>query len=144
MPEARRVPAERVNKPFRCELIASRVSTCNIKEMVIGCRLNQLSTSPRAIDRAQRSKDTDFIDTVVAPTTPEFWNLVDLPGCEVGVVEEAAPDEYRMTLGERVADTMRTMKHGPFTTLDTALSEIKIFTRSTCRMAPTDGPKPEA
>ena len=52
----------------------------------------------------------------MAPTTLGFWNMVDLLGCELGVVEEAAPDEYQITLGERVADTLRTMNHGRFTT----------------------------
>jgi hypothetical protein len=31
---------------------------------------------------------------------------------------------------------MRAMKHGPFATLDAALSQIEVFTRSTCRLAP--------
>jgi hypothetical protein len=76
------------------------------------------------------------MDIVVTPTAFGDWNLVDLLGRRVATVQEAAPGEYRITPGERVADSMRAMKQGPFATLDKALSEIETFTRSTCRLAP--------
>lgn len=80
------------------------------------------------------------MDIVVAPTGLRAWNLVDLLGRHVGIIEAAAPDEYRITPGERVAASMRAMKHGPCATLDKALSEIETFTRSICRLAPTPVP----
>jgi len=76
------------------------------------------------------------MDIIVTPTAPGCWDLIDLLGRRVGMVKEAAPDEYRITPGERVSASMRAMKHGPFVTLDKALSEIETFTRSTCRLAP--------
>ena len=84
------------------------------------------------------------MDIVVTPTALGAWNLVDLLGRHVGIVEEAAPAEFRITPGERIADSMRAMKRGPFATLDKALSEIETFTRSTCRLAPSIGPEKEA
>jgi hypothetical protein len=83
------------------------------------------------------------MDIIVTPTALGSWSLVDLLGRQLGTVEETVPDEYRIIPGERVADTMSAMKHGPFTTLDSALSEIETFTRSTCRMASPDVPKQE-
>ena len=77
------------------------------------------------------------MDIVVTPAVTGAWSLVDLLGRAIGVVEETAPDEYRIAPGDRVAATMRAMKHGPFPTLDKALAEIETFTRSTCRMAST-------
>jgi hypothetical protein len=76
------------------------------------------------------------MDIVVTPTALGDWSLIDLLGRQVGTVRETAPGEYRIIPGERVADSMRAMKQGPFATLDKALSEIETFTRSTCRLAP--------
>ncbi len=81
------------------------------------------------------------MDIVVTQTGLGAWTLVDLLGRHMGVVEEIAGDEYRIAPGERVAESLRAMKHGPFATLDKALSEIETFTRSTCRIAPTDVPQ---
>jgi hypothetical protein len=82
-------------------------------------------------------KGTSYMDIIVKSTTHGNWNLVDLLGRHIGTVEEVSPVEYRITPGERVSETMRAMKHGPFLTLDDALSEIEAFTRSTCRLATT-------
>ena len=76
------------------------------------------------------------MDIIVTPSGPTSWALIDLLGRNMGRVELAAPDEYRIIPGERVAESMRAMKHGPFPTLDAALSQIEVFTRSTCRLAP--------
>lgn len=78
------------------------------------------------------------MDIIVTPSGPTSWTLVDLLGRTIGVVELSAPDDYRIIPGERVADSMRAMKQGPFATLDAALSQIEVFTRSTCRLAPSD------
>jgi hypothetical protein len=78
------------------------------------------------------------MDIIVTPKGQSQWVLVDLLGRSMGIVELAAPDEYRIIPGERVADSMRSMKHGPFATLDAALSQIEVFTRSTCRLAPAE------
>ncbi|PTM41569.1 hypothetical protein [Bosea sp. 124] len=78
------------------------------------------------------------MDIIVTPTALGAWNLVDLLGRHVAVVEQVEPGQYRIFPGERVAASMRAMKHGPFKTLDAALEQIETFTRSTCRLAPTD------
>ena len=37
------------------------------------------------------------MDIIVTPTAPGCWDLIDLLGRRVGMVKEAAPDEYRIT-----------------------------------------------
>ena len=66
------------------------------------------------------------MDIIVTPTAPGCWDLIDLLGRRVGMVKEAAPDEYRITPGERVSASMRAMKHGPFVTLDKAFRDRDI------------------
>lgn len=74
------------------------------------------------------------MDITVKPTSSTSWSLIDLLGRDVGKVEEQAAGEFRIVPGERVAADMKAMKHGPFATLDLALSELETFTRSTCRL----------
>lgn len=74
------------------------------------------------------------MDITVKPVSPTAWSLIDLLGRDVGTIAESAPGEFRIEPGERVADTMKAMKLGPYATLDEALSAIETFTRSTCRL----------
>lgn len=45
--------------------------------------------------RARRHRETKYMDIVVTQIAEGTWNLVDLLGRHVGIVEEAKPDEYR-------------------------------------------------
>ncbi len=74
------------------------------------------------------------MDITVKPVSRTAWSLIDLLGRDVGTVHENEPEEFRIEPGERVADNMKAMKLGPYSTLDQALSAIETFTRSTCRL----------
>lgn len=84
------------------------------------------------------------MDIVVKPNGAAGWSLVDLLGREMGTVSEVAPGEFRIRPEARIAETMQSMKHGPYPGLDAALSAIETHTRATCRMAaeePADSAK---
>jgi hypothetical protein len=72
--------------------------------------------------------------------TPEpdnaAWMLTDLLGRSMGRVAEEPAGEFRIEPAGQALQTMKSMKRGPFVTLDDALAEIERFTRGTCRRAP--------
>lgn len=80
------------------------------------------------------------MDITVAVLSPTTWSLVDLLGRRIGVVEEEPAGEFRIRTEDRAAKPLQAMKHGPFSSLDAALSEIETFTRGSCRRAPLLNP----
>lgn len=76
------------------------------------------------------------MDIDVTPKPDEAaWLLTDLLGRAMGRVVEEAADAFRIHPAGQALQTMASMKHGPFKTLDEALAEIERFTRGTCRRA---------
>jgi hypothetical protein len=67
------------------------------------------------------------------------WSLVDLLGRSMGQIVQTGSALSIEPAGHAV-DTMRSMKRGPFATLNDALLEIETRTRGTCRLAPADQP----
>lgn len=59
--------------------------------------------------------------------------MTDLLGRAMGHVTEEPAGSFRIAAAGLALETMKTMKHGPFPSLDAALAEIERFTRSPCR-----------
>ncbi|WP_332685640.1 hypothetical protein [Bosea sp. (in: a-proteobacteria)] len=74
------------------------------------------------------------MDISVAPAPEEAaWILTDLLGRPMGRVREETAGAFRVVAAGLARETMKTMKPGPFHSLDAALAEIERFTRSQCR-----------
>lgn len=77
------------------------------------------------------------MDVSVAPAPEEAaWILTDLLGRPMGRVREEPGGSFRVVAAGLARETLKTMKLGPFHSLDAALAEIERFTRSRCRRVP--------
>jgi hypothetical protein len=74
------------------------------------------------------------LDIDITPKPDEAaWLLTDLLGRSMGRIAEEPAGEFRIHPAGQALQTMKSMKHGPYRTLDEALAEIERFTRGTCR-----------
>ena len=71
--------------------------------------------------------------TVTQRPDEAVWLLTDLLGRPMGEIIEHPAGEFRLAAAGQALETMKAMKHGPFPSLDAALTEIERFTRSACR-----------
>lgn len=71
--------------------------------------------------------------TVTQRADEAAWFLTDLLGRSMGEIAEEPSGEFWILAEGQALETMKAMKHGPFPSLDAALSEIERFTRSACR-----------
>ena len=72
---------------------------------------------------------------VIVDTGPRegTWTLVDLLGRTMGVIVEEAPQTFFVRPAGNAIATMKTMRAGPFNSLDQALAAIETHTRGVCR-----------
>lgn len=83
------------------------------------------------------------MDITVTPKAADkpgenIWILTDLLGRSMGEVSEREDGGFQISPAGRALETMKSMRHGPYASLDAALAEIERFTRGTCRrVAPT-------
>jgi hypothetical protein len=71
--------------------------------------------------------------TVTQRADEAAWLLTDLLGRPMGEITEEPAGEFRIVAAGQALETMKAMKHGPYSSLDAALAEIERFTRSACR-----------
>ncbi|MDF2119655.1 hypothetical protein PY365_29255 [Roseiarcaceae bacterium H3SJ34-1] len=74
------------------------------------------------------------MDITVKPAADgASWAMVDLLGRSMGRIVQAGSTLSIEPAGHAI-ETMQSMKHGPFATLDDALREIETHTRGTCQL----------
>jgi hypothetical protein len=62
------------------------------------------------------------------------WSLVDLLGRSMGRIVESPAKHFTIHPDGQALETMAGINHGPFPSLDAALSEIETHTRGVCRL----------
>jgi len=74
------------------------------------------------------------VDVTVRPVGKgNEWSLVDLLGRAMGRIVEYPAKHFTIHPDGQALETMAGINHGPFASLDSALSEIETHTRGVCR-----------
>ncbi|MBV9066122.1 MAG: hypothetical protein JO004_10205 [Methylobacteriaceae bacterium] len=71
--------------------------------------------------------------TVKRSIAENQWTLEDLLGRAMGVITEDPPKHFTIEPGGQAIETMAGLRHGPYASLDAALTEIETHTRGVCR-----------
>ncbi|MEA3091822.1 MAG: hypothetical protein QOJ04_3164 [Caballeronia sp.] len=72
--------------------------------------------------------------TVKKASVGNEWSMVDLLVRSMGHIVEDPPGHFTIHPDGQAVETMAGLKHGPYASLDAALSEIETHTRGVCRM----------
>jgi len=80
---------------------------------------------------------------IVTPTDDgKAWNLTDLLGRSMGRIAATCDQQLAIDPAGHALETMAGTSHGPYISLDAALSAIEKCTRGVCRLCPSDDQSP--
>jgi hypothetical protein len=79
------------------------------------------------------------MDITVKPAADgASWALIDLLGRSMGRIVQSGSSLSIEPAGHAI-ETMQSMKHGPFATLNDVLAAIETHTRGTCQLVEAEG-----
>jgi len=100
--------------------------------------VTSLALSPTAYTNSCALRELEAsLDVIVTPTDDgRAWNLTDLLGRPMGRITEASAKQFTIHPEGHALETMAGIEHGPFASLDAALTAIEKHTRGVCRRNP--------